>query len=53
VLGHHLINKSAAMAVYLEVGARNPHDLTTCSDVDMMSSSADGRFVRKDGTRFE
>src|SRR5579859_7964045 len=47
--GHHLINRSSAMAVYLEVGSRNPHDLTTCSDIDMMSANADGRFVHKDG----
>ncbi len=47
--GHHLRNKSSAMAVYLEVGSRNPQDLTTCSDIDMMSSNADGRFVRKNG----
>jgi uncharacterized cupin superfamily protein len=47
--GHHLVNKSSAMAVYLEVGSRNPQDLTTCSDIDMMSSNADGRFVHKDG----
>jgi uncharacterized cupin superfamily protein len=33
------------MAVYPEVGSRNPRDLTTCSDIDMMSSNADGRFV--------
>ena len=50
--GHHLINKSSTMAVYLEVGSRNPHDLTTCSDIDMKSSSADGRFVHKDGTPY-
>ena len=50
--GHHLINKSSAMAVYLEVGSRNPHDLTTCSDIDMMSSNADGRFVHKDGAPY-
>jgi uncharacterized cupin superfamily protein len=50
--GHHLINESSATAVYLEVGARNPNDLTTCSDIDMMSSNADGRFVRKDGTPY-
>ena len=48
--GHHLINRSGAMAVYLEVGSRQPADLTTCSDVDMMSANADGRFVRKDGS---
>jgi uncharacterized cupin superfamily protein len=50
--GHHLINRSATLAVYLEVGSRNPHDVTTCSDIDMMSSSADGRFVHKDGTPY-
>jgi uncharacterized cupin superfamily protein len=48
--GHHMINRSAAPAIYLEVGSRNPHDLTTCSDVDMMSAAADGRFTRKDGS---
>lgn len=50
--GHHLINRSSALAVYLEVGSRNPRDLTTCSDIDMMSSSADGRFVHKDGAPY-
>lgn len=48
--GHHLINRSGVTAVYLEVGSRQPADLTTCSDVDMMSASSDGRFTRKDGT---
>jgi len=50
--GHHLINESSTMAVYLEIGSRNPHDLTTCSDIDMMSSSSDGRFVHKDGSPY-
>ena len=50
--GHHLINKSDALAVYLEVGARSPADVTICSDSDMMSSNADGRFVHKDGTPY-
>ncbi|HEY2676339.1 MAG TPA: cupin domain-containing protein [Steroidobacteraceae bacterium] len=50
--GHHMINKSAKVAVYLEVGSRNPNDLTTCSDIDMMSSNADGRFLHKDGTAY-
>lgn len=48
--GHHLVNESTAVATYLEVGSRNPDDLTTCSDIDLMSANADGRFVRKDGT---
>jgi uncharacterized cupin superfamily protein len=47
--GHHLRNESQAMAVYLEVGSRQPDDLTTCSEVDMVSSNKDGRFVHKDG----
>jgi len=50
--GHHMINRSGAMAFYLEVGSRSPADLTTCSDVDMMSSNADGRFVHRDGTPY-
>ncbi|MCB1487110.1 MAG: cupin domain-containing protein [Bauldia sp.] len=50
--GHHMINRSGATAVYLEVGSRNPDDLTTCSDIDLMSANADGRFVRKDGRSF-
>ena len=50
--GHHLQNRSATLAVYLEVGSRDPGDLTTCSDIDMMSSNADGRFTRKDGTPY-
>ncbi len=48
--GHHMINRSGAVAVYLEIGSRRLEDLTTCSDIDMMSSNADGRFVHKHGT---
>jgi uncharacterized cupin superfamily protein len=47
-----MINKSGAMALYLEVGSRQREDLTTCSDVDMMSANADGHFVHKDGTPY-
>jgi len=50
--GHHLVNRSTAMAVYLEVGSRSPFDVITCSDIDMKSASADGRFVHKDGTPY-
>lgn len=50
--GHHMVNRSDAVAVYLEVGSRADADVTTCSDVDMMSANADGRFVRKDGTPY-
>ena len=48
--GHHLKNLSSVPAVYLEVGSRNPDDLTTCSDIDMKSSNADGRSLRKNGS---
>src|ERR1700722_18703358 len=30
--GYHLINRSGTTAVYLEVGARSPTDITICSD---------------------
>jgi len=50
--GHHLINKSTKTATYLEVGSRHPEDITTCSDIDMMSTNADGRFTHKDGTPY-
>ncbi|HZL00193.1 MAG TPA: cupin domain-containing protein [Caulobacteraceae bacterium] len=50
--GHHMINRSDAIAVYLEVGSRSPADLTTCSDIDVMSAAADGRFTHKDGAPY-
>jgi uncharacterized cupin superfamily protein len=50
--GHHMINRSASTAVYLEVGTRSPTDVITCSDIDMMSPSADGRFLHNDGTPY-
>ena len=50
--GHHMINRSTTVATYLEIGSRSPTDITTCSDIDMMSSNADGRFVHKDGTPY-
>jgi uncharacterized cupin superfamily protein len=50
--GHHMINRGPATALYLEVGSRNPDDVITCSDIDMMSPSSDGRFLHKDGTPY-
>ena len=50
--GHHLINRSDRDAVYLEIGGRDPDDVITCSDIDMMSPSRDGRFLHKDGTPY-
>jgi uncharacterized cupin superfamily protein len=50
--GHHMINRGTEPATYLEAGSRQPMDLTTCSDIDMMSANADGRLVHKDGTPY-
>lgn len=50
--GHHMINRAASTAVYLEVGSRSREDLTTCSDIDMMSPASHGRFVHKDGAPY-
>jgi uncharacterized cupin superfamily protein len=41
------------MAIYLEAGSRSRDDVITCSDIDMMSPSSDGRFLHKDGTPYE
>jgi len=50
--GHHMINRSSSTAIYLEVGSRQAADVATCSDVDLMSTNADGRFLHKDGTPY-
>jgi uncharacterized cupin superfamily protein len=50
--GHHLINRTQDVSVYIEVGSRNASDVTTCSDVDIVSSNADGRFLHKDGSPY-
>ncbi|HEV8330316.1 MAG TPA: cupin domain-containing protein [Steroidobacteraceae bacterium] len=49
--GHHLINRSSAMAVFLDVGSRHPLDLATYSDIDMRVAT-DGPYVHKDGTPY-
>ena len=47
--GHHMINRSDSVAVYIEIGSRHFEDMTTCSDIDMKSANSDGRFIHKDG----
>ncbi len=47
--GHHLINKSGADALVLEVGSRTTSDVTTYSDIDMKYDPECGGFVRKNG----
>src|SRR5262249_19239492 len=52
--GHHLINRSAADALVLEVGDRTPGDEADYSDIDMLVRLIEGkqRYVRKDGTPY-
>lgn len=47
--GHHLVNRSAHDAVYLEVGDRTPGDAATYPDDDITARAMDGvwKFFRK------
>jgi uncharacterized cupin superfamily protein len=49
--GHHLINRSEATALYLEVGTRAETEVAHYSDIDLMARKEKGRFVftRKNG----
>jgi uncharacterized cupin superfamily protein len=51
--GHHLVNKSAFMAVCLEVGSRNPdNDAVDYPDIDMRFDPQQDCYVHKDGTPY-
>ncbi|MBP5972275.1 cupin domain-containing protein [Brasilonema sp. CT11] len=53
--GHHLVNRSSVVAVYLEVGDRTLYDSATYPDHDLMTqASPDGKltFIHKDGTPY-
>lgn len=53
--GHHLINRSSADAVYLEVGTRAPADACSYPDIDLhLEPDGEGghRFVTKSGERY-
>jgi uncharacterized cupin superfamily protein len=49
--GHHLVNRSAAPATYLEVGDRTPDDQVTYPDDDLVAAAGDAGwiFFHKDG----
>jgi uncharacterized cupin superfamily protein len=42
--GHHLVNKGAAPATYLEVGTRSEEEDVTYPDVDLRGEKRGGRF---------
>jgi len=51
---HHMINRSAEDALYLEVGDRTSGDVSTYPDADLMAVHKGGKYVftRKDGTPY-
>ena len=51
--GHHLVNRSNAQAMCLEIGTRTAGvDVCTYSDIDMMIDDKVGKYVRKDGSAY-
>ena len=50
--GHHLVNRSGADAVYLEVGSRNPKDECSYPDIDLHLQKGEAGFTHKDGTPY-
>jgi len=50
--GHHLMNKSNAAAVLLEVGTRSEADCVRYPDIDLVIDSAVGAYARRDGTPY-
>jgi uncharacterized cupin superfamily protein len=49
--GHHLVNRTAAPALLLEVGTRDPAETAVYADIDMRVGP-DGVYTRKDGTPY-
>lgn len=50
--GHHLVNRSRADAIYLEVGSRSAMDHCNYPDIDLHlepDGQGDFRFIHKDG----
>jgi uncharacterized cupin superfamily protein len=51
--GHHLQNRSAEMAVVLEVGSRQPaDDAVAYPDIDLELRRGEQQYVHKDGRRY-
>jgi uncharacterized cupin superfamily protein len=49
--GHHLINRSSGMAVYLEIGSRAEDDACSYPDIDLHAHPQDG-YTHKDGSPY-
>ncbi len=53
--GHHLINKSAETASYLEIGDRNPLDEAFYPDIDLLfkvNDKGEHEFTNRDGVAY-
>ena len=50
--GHHLVNRSAQTAVYLEIGSRHANDRCHYPDIDLHWDSAAGVYTHKDGSPY-
>jgi uncharacterized cupin superfamily protein len=52
--GHHLVNRSGADALFLEIGTRSEADRATYPDIDMQAATEDGvdRYTHRDGTPY-
>jgi len=50
--GHHLVNRSAQTAVYLEIGSRHAHDRCHYPDIDLHWDGAAGIYTHKDGSPY-
>lgn len=52
--GHHLINETDEVVVYLEIGDRTPSDEGSYPDDDLQAELVDGkwRFTHKDGSPY-
>jgi uncharacterized cupin superfamily protein len=53
--GHHLINHSDSLVIYLEIGDRTAGDEVTYPDADLLAHNSSGTwtFTRKDGSSFD
>ncbi len=51
---HHLVNRSDAEVVYLEIGDRTPGDVATYPDDDLQAVQSEGgwQFLHKDGAPY-
>jgi uncharacterized cupin superfamily protein len=53
--GHHLLNRSNADVIYLEIGDRTSQDTANYPDDDLIAIDDAGtwRFTRKDGSVYD